>query len=127
MVTGASVALLVLGALQLAINLYFVGLLYPLPAGLGHLLGRGAAACGIDGGSCKRVFATKYARLFGGIPTVLIGVPWSVAIVVLAAVALATGVFPLWWPAFLVGCATVPVGAYLTWVLFRVLREPCPL
>jgi uncharacterized membrane protein len=127
MTAWAPVALLVLAAVQLAINLYFVGLLYPLPAPLTRLLARAAAVCGVDGGSCRRVFGTKYARIVGGVPTVLLGVPWSVALLVLGAATLATGACPLWLPAFVVSCATVPLGAYLTWVLYRVLRESCPL
>ncbi len=51
----AAVALIVLGLVGLAISLYFMTLLYPMPAWLTRMLSRAATACGIDGGSCKRV------------------------------------------------------------------------
>jgi uncharacterized membrane protein len=111
----------------LAINLYFVSLFYRVPSWLSGALGGAARACGIDGGACKRVVATPYARLFGGKPNVVAGLPWSLLSIACASAFLATGTFPFWWPCLLVALASVVVGAYLAYVLFFVLREPCPL
>jgi uncharacterized membrane protein len=113
--------------LGVAINLYFWSLFYPLPARLAAALTRGAAACGIEGGSCRRVAGTSHARLFGGLPNVAVGLPWSLLVLALAVVALATGAFPLWWPCFLVAVASVGVSLYLVYVLLFVLHDPCPL
>lgn len=121
------IALIAVSVLQGAISLYFTTLLYPLPAWLGRSLEQAAGACGIDGGACKRVVETPYARLFGGQPNVLMGLVWAVWVVVAASIHLATGGFPLWWTSVLVSWASLLVGVYLTWALFYRLREPCPL
>jgi uncharacterized membrane protein len=123
----AAWAILALSLLGLAINLYFVSLFYAVPAWFSRTLGGAARACGIDGGACKRVIHTPYARLFAGRPNVLAGVPWSALSIVCAAAFLATGRFPLWWPCVAIALASVLVGVYLTYVLFVVLKEPCPL
>jgi uncharacterized membrane protein len=116
----------ILGAslVGLAINLYFVSLFYRVPAWLTRALGRAAHACGVDGGSCARVVATPYARLLRGHPNVVVGLPWCVVTMAFAAVYLVTGTFPLWWACLGVGAASVLVGAYLTYVLFFVLKDP---
>jgi uncharacterized membrane protein len=124
---AAAWAMIALSILGLAINLYFVSLFYSVPPWLAGALGGAARACGIDGGACKRVVLTPYARLFGGRPNVVLGLPWSLLTLACAAVFLATGAFPLWWPCVLVAFASVVVGVYLTYVLFFVLKEPCPL
>ena len=121
------VALIAVSLIGLAINLYFAALLYPVPVWVGRALGGAAAACGIDGGSCKRVVTTPYARLFAGQPNVLVGIPWCITVIVLSAIYLATGVFHLWGVCLFVAAASVLVGIYLTWVLIVKLREPCPL
>jgi len=123
----AAWALIGLSLLGLAINLYFWSLFYGLPAWLAGLLGRAAAACGVDGASCKRVVQTPYARLFGGRPNILMGLPWSLLTLVLASVALATGTFYLWWPCAVIAGASVVVAGYLVFVLLFVLHDPCPL
>ena len=117
-------ALIAISLLGLAISLYFMSLLYPLPAWLTRALARAAKACGIDGGSCKRVVQTPYARMFGGAPNMIIGVAWSVGVIVLSAMYLLTGTFPLWSFAVFVSLASVAVGVYLTIVLFFVLKDP---
>jgi len=123
----AAWAVIAVSLVGLAINLYFVSLFYAVPAWFSGALGGAARACGIDGGACKRVVSTPYARLFGGKPNVAAGLPWSVLAIVCAAIYLATGVFPLWWLCLVIALASVVVGVYLTYVLFFVLREPCPL
>ena len=122
-----AVALIAISLLGLAISLYFMSLLYPLPAWLTRALARAAKACSIDGGSCKRVVQTPYARIFGGAPNMIIGTLWSVAVIAQSAVFLATGTFPLWSFSVFVSLASVAVGFYLTIVLFFVLKDPCPL
>jgi uncharacterized membrane protein len=123
----AAWAVIALSVVGLAINLYFVTLFYRVPAWFGRALGGAARACGIDGGSCKRVVATPYARLFADRPNVVIGIPWSLLVIVSGVLCLVTGTFPLWLPCLLIGLASIVVGAYLTYALFFVLKEPCPL
>jgi len=113
-----------LGVVGLAIDLYFTAMLYPLPAFLTRFLSGMAGACGVDGGICKRVFGTKYARVLGGIPTVLFGLAWHGGLVVLAAIALFRGAIPFRLPVLVIAWVNVGLGIYLTWVLTRVLREP---
>ena len=120
----ASTGLLVLALAGLAIDLYFTALMYPLPAWLVGLLKGGAGACGVDGGICKRVFGTKYARVLGGIPTVLFGLAWHGGLLVLTVVAMVRGVYPLYVPVLVIAWLNVALGIYLTYVLTRVLREP---
>ncbi len=124
---AAAWALIAVSLLGLGINLYFVSLFCAVPAWFARALGGAARACGIDGGACKRVVGTPYARLFGGRPNIVAGLPWCVLVIACAAVFLATGTFPLWWPCVLIAFASVVVGVYLTYVLFFVLKEPCPL
>ena len=119
-----AVALIAISLLGLGISLYLMSLLYPLPAWLTRVLARSARACGIDGGACKRVVQTPYARIFGGAPNMIIGTLWSVAVIVQSAVFLATGTFPLWSFAVFVSLSSVAVGIYLTIVLFFVLKDP---
>lgn len=124
---GAAWALIAVSLLGLAINLYFVSLFYAVPAWFSRVVGGAARACGIDGQACKRVVLTPYARLFAGRPNIVLGLPWCVLVIACAAVFLATGTFPLWWPCVLIAFASVVVGIYLTYALFFVLKEPCPL
>ncbi len=123
----AAWALIAISLVGLAINLYFTSLLYRLPAWLTRLLGGTAAACGIDGGSCKRVVQTPYARLFGGQPNVLVGLAWCVLVIVLSAIYLQTGTFYLWWPCMAIAVASLLIAVYLVYVLLFVLHDPCPL
>ena len=124
---GAAWALIAVSLLGLAINLYFVSLFYAMPGWFSRAVGGAARACGIDGGACKRVVLTPYARLFAGRPNIVAGLPWCVLVIVCAAVFLATGTFPLWWLCVGIALASVVVGIYLTYALFFVLKEPCPL
>jgi len=125
--TAAAIGLIALSAFQGAISLYFATLLYRLPTWLGRALGGAAGACGIDGGSCKRVVRTPYARLLGGQPNVLAGLAWAALVIVCAAIYLSTGRFPLWRTCVAISWASIAVAVYLTWVLLRKLHDPCPL
>ena len=125
--TVAAIGLLLCSALQGTISVYFATLMCPLPAWLVRGLGRAAGACGIDGGSCRRVVQTPYARLFGGLPNVLVGIGWALLVIACAVVQLVTGTFPLWWLCATIAWASIAVGIYLSWVLFVKLRDPCPL
>jgi len=126
-VAWAAWTLIAISLVGLAINLYFTSLLYRLPAWLTRLPGGTAAACGVDGGSCKRVVQTPYARLFGGQPNVFVGLLWSVLVIALAAIYLQTGTFYLWWPCIAIAAASLLVAVYLVYVLLFVLHDPCPL
>lgn len=123
----AAWAIIAVSLVGLAINLYFAALFWPLPAWVSRVLGGAVRACGIDGGACRRVVATPYARLFGGRPNVVAGLPWSVLAIACASVFLATGTFPLWWVCMAIAVASVAVGVYLTYALLVILKEPCPL
>jgi uncharacterized membrane protein len=124
---AAAWAIIALSLVGLAINLYFVSLFYSVPSWLSRALGGAARACGIDGGACKRVVLTPYARLFAKQPNIVMGLPWSLLTLACASVFLASGTFPLWWLCVFIAFASVVVGVYLTYVLFVVLKEPCPL
>jgi len=121
---GIAVALIAVSLLNLAICAYFMSLLYPLPAWLTRLLSRTASSCGIDGGSCRRVVQTPYASIAGGVPNAVAGALWSVAVIVLSGIYLATGTFSLWPYAVAVSWGSVGAGVYLTIVLFFVLKDP---
>ncbi len=62
--------------------------------------------------------------MFGGAPNMIVGVAWSVGVIVASAMFLATGTFPLKSFAVVVSLASVAVGFYLTFVLFVVLKDP---
>src|SRR5215831_19413048 len=110
---------LVLGGLiavnlfALAINLYFVALLRPAGRRWNALVRATAHACGIDGGVCAVVVRTPYARIFGGVPNVYVGVLWNLFLLADATVALATGRFHLLTPALVVAAASLLVALYL--------------
>ncbi|PYQ08374.1 MAG: hypothetical protein DMF82_01635 [Acidobacteria bacterium] len=114
---GALLALVAVAALL--VNLYFVSLMLGRWPRARQALSRLFNACGADTSSCAIVVATPYARLFGGAPNVAAGIPWSLAVLGLAAFWIATG--------RTVAVATVLVGAYLIYALVVVLRQPCPL
>jgi uncharacterized membrane protein len=111
----------------LAINLYFVSLLRPGDRRWSGLVRTAAQACGVDGGVCAAVVLTPYARIFGGVPNVYVGVVWNLFLLGDAAAALATGRFYLLTPALIIAAASLLVAVYLIAVLLWVLRKPCPL
>jgi len=110
--------------LGLAINLYFISIMYPVPRWFARALGGAARACGVRGGACERAAATPYARLFGGHPNVVVGTPWCLLTIVLGVVWALTGTFHLWWACAVIAAGSVAVGAYLTYVLLFVLKDP---
>ena len=119
--------LIVASLFALVINLYFISLMVPFPARLKALLGWTAHACGVEGGVCEIVVQTPYARMFGGVPNVLIGVLWNVWITGVAIALAATGELPFAVFTRLVASLSLCVAGYLIWVLFFVLKKPCPL
>jgi uncharacterized membrane protein len=122
----AGALLAVLATAALLINLYFAALALGW-TGAQVRLARLFNACGAETSSCSVVFATPYARLFGGAPNVAAGIPWCVALLGLAAYWIATGRVVVPWPYLLVAAATLVVGAYLVYALVAVLKQPCPL
>jgi uncharacterized membrane protein len=121
---GALLALLAAGALL--VNLYFASIALGWPR-LRAALGGFFNACGAETSSCVIVFATPYARLFGGAPNVAAGIPWCLALLGLAGTWVATGRLVVPWPFLAVAAATLAVGAYLIYALVVVLKQPCPL
>jgi uncharacterized membrane protein len=121
---GAVLALLATAALL--VNLYFAALALGW-SGLQARLGRLFNACGAETSSCAIVFATPYARLFGGAPNVAAGIPWCLALLGLAGYWIATGRLVVPWPYLVVALGTLLVGAYLIYALVVVLKQPCPL
>jgi uncharacterized membrane protein len=121
---GAVLGLLALAALL--VNLYFASIALGWPR-LRGALGRLFNACGAETSSCVIVFATPYARLFGGAPNVAAGIPWCVALLGLAGYWMAAGRLVVPWPFLAAAAATLAVGAYLIYALVAVLKQPCPL
>ena len=127
MATAAGALLALLAAAALLINLYFASLALGRWPALRRALGRLFTACGADTSSCAVVVATPYARLFGGAPNVLVGIPWCLALLGLAAYWMASGRLVVPWPYLAVAAASLAVGAYLIYALVAVLKQPCPL
>jgi len=127
MAAAAGVLLALLAAAALLINLYFASLATGRWPALRRALGRLFTACGADTSSCAVVVATPYARLFGGAPNVLAGIPWCLALLGLAAYWMASGRLVVPWPYLAVAAASLAVGAYLIYALVVVLKQPCPL
>jgi uncharacterized membrane protein len=126
MATALAVSLLLVATAALLVNLYFtaIGMGWSaLRARLGALF----QACGADTSSCTIVFRTPYARMFGGVPNVALGIVWCLALFGLAAYWLATGRLVVPWPFLLVAAGTLGVAAFLIHALVVVLRQPCPL
>jgi uncharacterized membrane protein len=111
----------------LVINLYFISLMVPFPARLKALLGWTAHACGVEGGVCEIVVQTPYARMFGGVPNVFVGVFWNFWIVFVATQLAFTHVLPFAVFTRVIAVASLGVAAYLIYVLLFVLKKPCPL
>jgi uncharacterized membrane protein len=122
----AGAALAALASVALLVNLYFAAIALRW-SGVRERVGRLFNACGADTSSCAVVFATPYARLFGGAPNVAAGIPWALALLGLAAYWMATGRLVVPWPYLVVAAGTLAVGAYLVYALVAVLKQPCPL
>jgi uncharacterized membrane protein len=127
MAVAAGLALLALASCALAINLYFTALLLDRWPALRRRLGRLFNACGADTSSCAVVVRTPFARMFGGVPNVALGLLWCVALIGLAAYWMATGRVVVPWPYLVVAAGTLAVAAYLIHALVVVLEQPCPL
>ena len=127
MAVAAGLLLLALTAAALLINVYFTALLLGrgrrLRAGLGRLFN----ACGADTSSCSAVVNTPFARMFGGVPNVALGIAWCLALLGLALYWIGTGRLVVPWPYLAVAAGTVVVGVYLVYALVAVLKQPCPL
>ena len=114
--------------LALVINLYFVSLMTDsFPAPLKRALGIAAHACRVEGGVCEIVVKTPYARMFGGVPNVFIGLAWNAWVIGSAVVLLATGELPLIYVSWFIALGSLVVAAYLIYTLLFVLKKPCPL
>jgi hypothetical protein len=122
-----AVALILLGLLGLAINLYFLSLMVRLPPWLDRWLTLAARACGVDDGICRQVAQTRHARLLAGLPNVTLGIPWSLLVAVSGAVYLAEGRFPLWGPIFAAALLAALLSLYLTASLVWLVKKPCRL
>jgi len=127
MAAAVGALLAALAAAALLINLYFASLAFGRWPGLRRVLGRLFTACGAETSSCAVVVATPYARLFGGAPNVVAGIPWCVALLGLAGQWIVSGRVTVPWPYLAVAAASLAVGAYLIYALVAVLKQPCPL
>jgi uncharacterized membrane protein len=126
MAAAAGGLLALLATAALLVNLYFASIALGW-SGVRSRLGRFFNACGAETSSCVIVFATPYARLFGGAPNVAAGIPWGLSLLGLAAYWIGTGRLVVPWPYLFVAAATLLVGAYLIYALVAVLKQPCPL
>jgi uncharacterized membrane protein len=110
----------------LLINLYFTAIAMDWPR-VRTRLGALFQACGADTSSCAVVFRTPYARMFGGVPNVALGILWCVALLGLAGYWLASGRLVVPWIFLAIAAGTLAVAGYLIHALVVVLRQPCPL
>ena len=122
-----AIGLIAASALAFVINLYFISMMVPFPERLKRLLGTAAHVCGVEGGVCEIVVQTPYARMFGGVPNVFVGLGWNVWVVGIAIALAATGRLFFPWATLAVAAASLLVAGYLIAVLLFVLKKPCPL
>jgi uncharacterized membrane protein len=127
MAAAAGLLLLALTLAALVINVYFTTLLLDRGRRLRATLGRLFNACGADTSSCAVVMRTPFARLFGGVPNVALGLAWCAALLPLAVYWIVAGRVVVPWPYLVVAAGTVVVAAYLIHALVVVLKQPCPL
>jgi uncharacterized membrane protein len=73
------------------------------------------------------VVKTPYARIFGGVPNVALGIVWCAALAGLAVAWLRTGQVFVPWPFLVIAAGTLVVATYLIYALVVVLKQPCPL
>lgn len=118
----ASIALIVLAAVGLAISSYFTAVAYRWVRPDARWV---PPVCRLDEGTCAAVVHTPRGRLFG-VPNSLLGQGYYLAL--LAAVAVgAVGETP-WRPLILITAViTVLLGIYLTYSLLYVTRVHCRL
>lgn len=130
MVVGSPLAAALLATLALPallINVYFSSLVLDRWPGLRLWLAGLFGVCGVETRSCSLVAKTRYARMFGGLPNVFVGILWCVALFGLAGYWAATGTSVVPWPFLVVAAASVVVAGYLVHALVVVLKQPCPL
>lgn len=127
MVTAAAGLLLALVVPALLINVYFTSLILERWARLRGRLAWLFRACGADTSTCAVVVKTPYARIFGGVPNVAVGILWCAALVALALAWLAADRLFVPWPFLVVAAGSLLVAAYLAYALLVVLEQPCPL
>jgi uncharacterized membrane protein len=127
MAAAAAGLLLALVVPAMLINVYFTSLILERWARLRGRLGWLFRTCGADTSTCAVVVKTPYARIFGGVPNVALGIVWCAALAGLACWWLSVGRTPVPWPFLLVAAGTLIVAAYLVYALVVVLKQPCPL
>jgi uncharacterized membrane protein len=127
MAPAAAALLLALVVPAMLINVYFTSLILERWARLRGRLSWLFRACGADTSNCAVVVKTPYARIFGGVPNVALGILWCGALAGLAFTWLATGRMSVPWPFLFVALGTLVVAAYLVYALIVVLKQPCPL
>jgi uncharacterized membrane protein len=124
---AAAGLLLALVVPALLINVYFTSLILERWARLRGRLAWLFHACGAETSTCAVVVKTPYARIFGGVPNVALGIVWCLALTGLALTWLATGHVSVPWPFLFVAAGTLVVAVYLVYALVVVLKQPCPL
>jgi uncharacterized membrane protein len=127
MARAAAALLLALVVPAMLINVYFTSLILERWARLRGGLSWLFHACGAETSNCAVVVKTPYARIFGGVPNVALGILWCAALAVLALTWLATGRLTVPWPFLFVALGTLVVAVYLVYALIVVLKQPCPL
>jgi len=127
MATTAAALLLALVVPAMLINVYFTSLILERWARLRGRLAWLFHACGAETSTCAVVVKTPYARIFGGVPNVALGIVWCAALAGLAFWWLSIGRTPVPWPFLFVAAGTLIVAAYLVYALVVVLKQPCPL
>jgi uncharacterized membrane protein len=127
MAAAAAGLLLALVVPAMLVNVYFTSLILERWARLRGRLAWLFHACGAETSTCAVVVKTPYARIFGGVPNVALGIVWCLALAGLAVRWLATGQVYVPWPFLFVAFGTLVVAAYLVYTLVAVLKQPCPL
>jgi len=79
MAAAAAGLLLALVVPAMLINVYFTSLILERWARLRGRLAWLFHACGAETSTCAVVVKTPYARIFGGVPNVAIGIVWCLA------------------------------------------------
>lgn len=125
--SAAAALVLALVVPAMLINVYFTSLILERWARLRGRLAWLFHACGADTSNCAVVVKTPYARIFGGVPNVALGIVWCLALAGLALRWLSTGQVFVPWPFLTVALGTLVVAAYLVYALIVVLKQPCPL